>query len=86
MLSDFKDVFDRYLPRKIVSGPVIPIPSVTPSQTSHDAGSSRFPSVTHQNNVTLEKPLQPSNGTGCDVVTDKNGGEACAKRLTTTTS
>ena len=72
-LDQFKDAFKRYIPvTPPPSPPDPPILSVTTSQPSNGAGFSHFSSVTPASNVTDEKQLQPSNGAGCDVVTDRN--------------
>lgn len=63
--EQFVEAWDRYLS----SSP--PVTSVTPSQPSNHAASSDFQSVTQPTNVTDKKSLQPSNGAGCDGVTDR---------------
>lgn len=62
--NHFCDALDHQFP----SG--TPTASVTPSQPRKDAGSSDFTSVTSGANVTDKNTLQPSNGAGCDGVTD----------------
>jgi hypothetical protein len=71
LLADFQDAFQRYLPEKTVPPPSTPLPNVTLSQVSNDGISSQYLSVTQKTNMTDKKRFQPSNGTGCDVVTDK---------------
>ncbi len=66
-LDKFTDAFSRYLP----SPPVL---SVTPSQASNGAAFSDFP-IRHKGEMLrIEKTPEPSNGAGCDVVTDRKGG------------
>lgn len=64
-LAQFEDAFRRYLPDTYAE-------SVTPSQSNDGAVFSDFASVTPDNHVTDEKPRKPSNGAGCDGVTDEN--------------
>lgn len=52
--------------------------SVTASQSSNSKGYSDSVSVTPGHNVTDQKPQKPSNGAGCDIVTDKKGGTSHA--------
>lgn len=65
-LEAFADAFRRYLSadREQIS--------VTTLQANNGAGSSGFSSVTPCQHVTDVKPLKPSNGAGCNDVTDKN--------------
>lgn len=64
-LEKFADAFARYLPDT-------PATSVTPSQPSNGAALSQFPIRHTASGVTDEKTLKPSNGAGCDNVTDRN--------------
>ena len=63
-LSDFQDVFSRYLP----------ILSVTTSQVTDTAGYSDFASVTPGTFVTDRNAQKPKVSAGCDVVTDRKRG------------
>lgn len=58
--EDFKDAFSRYL-------------SVTPLQTSNDAGLRDFQSVTDKNDVTDKYNGKSNKLAGCNGVTDKKG-------------
>jgi len=67
-LKQLKDAFNRYL------SPYPPNQNVTTSQVNNQAGCSQNQNVTQKDNVTFSKPLQPTSGTGCDVVTVEKGG------------
>lgn len=61
----FADAFARYLPEAQSE-------SVTPSQPSNGGASGCFPIRHTATFVTDEKARKPSNGAGCDVVTDES--------------
>lgn len=64
--KSFQDAFNRYL------SPTPPIQSVTTSQAMDDAAC-RPNSKRHKSEMLpFENPLQPTAGSGCDVVTDEN--------------
>jgi len=64
-LERFADAFARYLPDTRLQ-------SVTSSQPSNGAALSQFPFRHTASAVTDEKTLKPSNGAGCDDVTDNS--------------
>lgn len=64
--EDFDDAFNRYIPT------ITPFLSVTPLHASNDAGSSDFIRVTESDPLRYQNPLKPSNGAGCNGVTDKS--------------
>lgn len=68
-LSDFSDVFERYL-----SYPVGGVPNVTASQVNDRAESGDFLPVTDSSSVTDRKSLFSAIDGGCYGVTDKTGG------------
>jgi putative DNA primase/helicase len=64
-LSQFTDVFERYLPNPSDE-------TVTPSQVNETGGFSHFQTVTPEPDVTDEKPQKANNSAECDGVTDEN--------------
>ena len=69
LLEDFQDAFERYL-FPLPTG-ISPVPSVTRSQSSNDAGSSGIPSVTREVNVTEQNDRKPAQDKDCYRVTDQ---------------
>jgi hypothetical protein len=67
-LKSFQDAFNRYLSVDT------PSQNVTSLQTRTGAGFSDFQGVTDSPSVTFKKPPKPSNGAGCNDVTDEIGG------------